>query len=385
MNPEVAGGPFGRTTIRGSDAEGGVTLKYRPTRTGTAPVPGPTSQSEEGEPSRRSHYRRHRPPTVDSSSSDEQLTYTKPRERRRASHQVPPPHPPPPTQPTRPGSHPVQTSRMSSAPRRRRAALANDPPRPLQDALWSVLGATGHSDDDDSGAGLTTTQLRTARERYSGGRNPSPRRSRFRRAVRRVVTDLSFRIGESIGRVIGRAFLERTVGDRSEENEDGAGGGGRGGGGGARVGRERRGEARHETAGHHRRPRRAVSRAPMPDQERRRSARRRMAEDVRDDAVGARVHRTHRQEPRAVSPRPVADDAHRRPPRRRVTRADIRAASGEGHTSHSHGRRVVTDPGPDGGHRGRSSGRYLEEQDGTEELTGRRRFEPRRRRRRSTS
>lgn len=104
------------------------------------------------------------------------------------------------------------------------AALAgNQPPSPSRHpsaGLWSVLPATGHSDDgDDDHHHPQPPQLppqpaprhRTAREHYFG-LNPSPRPSRFRAAVRRVVTDISFRIGERIGRAIG----EHVVAARNE-------------------------------------------------------------------------------------------------------------------------------------------------------------------------
>lgn len=370
MNRRTTGGRLGHTTIQGSDADGPITLQYRPTRTRTAPAPRPTRQSEEGE-----HPNRHHRETI--SSPDQLHTSAELRQRRLASLQVPLP---PRTQPTGPGSLSAQSPSMSSSPVRR-AASANQPPTPRQVAMWSVLGTTGHSDD---GTHQHRTQHRTARERYYG-LNPSPRRSSFRRAVRRVVTDFAFRLGERIGRRIESALLERNGGERLHQNEDGAGGGG-GGGRGARAGRERRGEERHGRTRYDARPMRAVSRATTPDREGSGSVRRRRGDDV-SEGVDTRDRHTHRREPPAVSRhRPVADDAQRRNPRRRGGGADRQADGAGGHIRRSHGRRAVTQGATlDAGQRGRAHRRSSDEHEDTQEPTSRPRFNPRRRRRRSTS
>ncbi|OIW33489.1 hypothetical protein CONLIGDRAFT_640609 [Coniochaeta ligniaria NRRL 30616] len=233
VRPPTRGRGWERSTIRANDAEGEFTLEYRTSRARGQPAehgPAAAGRSEEGEVSNRN-----RANTRDQQLSAAQLrdlrlnllgipTMDPPRadDRRAASTNLPPrpayrpsgaADPPPPRRPLRhagPSSEPLTARALSSA--------THHPTVPThQPALWSLLAATGHSevgaagDDNDN----PPPRRRTAREHYYG-LNPSPRPSRFRAALRRVVTGVGFR---RIGRRIGSALMGRNAGECGEGSQ----------------------------------------------------------------------------------------------------------------------------------------------------------------------
>ncbi|KAH8909641.1 hypothetical protein BR93DRAFT_924622, partial [Coniochaeta sp. PMI_546] len=322
------GQEFPRATVRTNDADGEYTLEYRTSRARTAAAQGPTGQSEEGEFSNRATspqqlsqaaLRNRRlnmlgVPTMASSGENRRAASTS--QAHHTSHR-----------PSGPGSPSVERVNTFNGHNQRAASSfhrsnAMQPPAhqpsaanqttviPHDAAFWSVLGATGHSENGDD----QPARRRTAREHYYN-LNPSPRPSRVRRALRRVVTGISFRIGERIGRRISERIVGQTQ-ERTGENVEGS----------RRVASrnqttatpQRRNSRRQnpENDGH---SRRVVSHDHVPEEERRGRSRRRRSREGLEGADARAHHRSRRHGQRTVPGGPAADDTQRGRSRRRLS------------------------------------------------------------------